>query len=77
MKRPSRTDLLAAISSLQWLVGKAQSSMNDRNPNRAAEVGEYLKRAHDLCIECRQSDPPTAGKRSRFYDLDARKSEAM
>ena len=72
MKRPSRTDLLAAISSLQGLIGKAQGSMHDRNPNRAAEVNDYLRRAHDLCIEARADDSPNAGSRSHFANRETK-----
>lgn len=77
MKKPSRTDLLAAIASLQGLVGKAQSASNDRNPNRAAQVRDYLNRAHDLCLEARADDPPTAGSKSSFANRDEKYSDAQ
>ena len=70
MPRPTRTDLVAAITSLQGLIGLAQAATNDRNPNRAAEVRDYLEQAHALCVEARTHDPPTAGKRSRFANQE-------
>lgn len=75
--KPTRADLLAALDSLQGLVGMARSAAgNDRNPNRAAQVDDYLKRAHDLCVEARSMDPPEAYGKSRFYGRDTR-STAM
>lgn len=70
MKRPSRTDLLAAIASLQGMIGAASAAAGDRNPNRAAQVRELLDRALELCIEARSGDPPTAGERSKFANRD-------
>lgn len=75
--KPTRADLLSAIDSLQGLVGMARSTAaNDRNPHRAAQVDDYLKRAHDLCVEARSMDPPDAGHKGRFSGQDNR-SEAL
>jgi hypothetical protein len=71
-KRPSRSDLLGAIDSLQGLIGMAMGANGDRNPNRKAKVDDLLHRAHDLCVEARSGDPPTAGSRSTFAGRDTR-----
>lgn len=70
LKRPSRIELLGAITSLQGFIGKAMGANNDRNPNRQAEVTDYLERAHDLCIEARADDPSDDGYRGRFANRD-------
>ena len=64
MPKPSRSDLLAAIASLQDIVGAAHAAMNDRNENREAEVKGYLDQALKFCVEARSYDPPGAGSRS-------------
>lgn len=69
-KKPSRTDLLGAISSLQGLIGRTMAVNNDRNPNRKAQVDDLLGRAHQLCIDARSDDPPSAGSKSTFYNRD-------
>ena len=75
-KKPTRIELLGAITSLQGFVGKAMGANNDRNPNRQAEVSDYLRRAHELCIEARASDPSDDGYRGRFAGRDTA-SDAM
>jgi hypothetical protein len=68
--RPTRNDLLAAITSLQGFIGKAMGANTDRNPNRQAEVTDYLERAHELCIEARSDDPSDVGYHGRFANRD-------
>lgn len=65
-KRPTRTDLLGVISSLQHHMGLAMAANNDRNPNRFAETQGYLEQGSKLCIEARMYDPPGAGERSTW-----------
>lgn len=69
-KKPSRIDLLGAVTSLQGFIGKAMGANNDRNPNRQAELADYLERAHDLCIEARSADPSDDGYKGRFANRD-------
>ena len=69
-KKPTTADLVAALTSLQGLIGHAMGANGDRNPNRAAELNDYLDRAHQLCIDVRSHFPINTGRRSRFADLD-------
>lgn len=70
MKRHTRTDLLAAITSLQGLIGRAMGANSDRNPNRQAQLDDYLHRAHDLCIEATSTDPHENCYRGYFANRD-------
>lgn len=62
-KKPSRSDLLDVVAHLQGLIGRAKSAaVNDRSPNRMAEIISPLDRAFDLCIEATAFDPPRKPK---------------
>lgn len=77
MSKPTRADLLAALESLQGLIGMASAvAGNDRDMNRAAKLHDYLTRAFDLCCEARAYDAPKVRRRSRFANLDT-KSNAV
>lgn len=67
-KKPTRTDLLAVIGSLQNLIGAALEANHDRNPNSFAQTTGHLNHASELCIEARGYDPPTAGDRSPWVE---------
>ncbi len=56
-RRPTLRDLLTIVGNLQDIIGRAQGSNNDRNPNRFAEVDGLLGAAHDYCIEARSHYP--------------------
>lgn len=66
----TRTDLLGALNSIQGLAGRASGALSDRNPNRAAQLADYLSRIQELCIEARAGDAPDAGSRSPLCNRD-------
>lgn len=65
-KKPTRTDLLAVVESLQMIVSQIRSAASDRNPNRAAHIDHLTRSAHQLCFDARQFDGPEAGARSKW-----------
>lgn len=59
-KKPNRKEMLAIITELQLLIGKAIGLHgNDRDPNGYEKGQKILEEAHQLCIEARSFDPPT------------------
>lgn len=66
MQNPSRSDLLAVVGTLQGVIGAIGTASSDRNQNRAAHIEALVRFGHDLCIEVRGFDPPTAGDRSKW-----------
>ena len=64
MGRPTRTDLLAIIGTLQTVFGKIDSAAGDRNSNRAAHIAAMTKFGHQLCVDARSFDSPEAGDKS-------------
>ncbi len=62
--RPSRLDLLTALSRAQTLFGKVQAAANDRNPNRAEDIKRLTQEGFDLCLSAREFDPPTDANNS-------------
>ena len=57
-RKPTRRDLIVVIGRLQAMIGSADASNHDRNPNRQAQVHDMLLRALRLCIAARGFDPP-------------------
>jgi hypothetical protein len=59
-KKPSRRELLKALSELQALIGDAIAAhANDRDPDAFVKVQTPLEKAFELCIQARSFDPPT------------------
>lgn len=59
VRKPSRADLLDVIAHLQNLIGRAKSAaLNDKSPNRLAEIVSPLDCGFDLCVEATSFDPP-------------------
>lgn len=76
--KPTRRELIVAISRLQDLVGRAQgSAQNDRSANRLAEVLADLGEAFDLCItivgEDRQASPRELEKHAAKFVVHKRR----
>lgn len=69
MPKPSRSDLLAIVSTLQSIIGAIGTAASDRNPNRAAHIEALVQFGHELCIKARESDPPSAGENSTWAKL--------
>jgi hypothetical protein len=61
-RKPTRRDLLIVIGRLQDKLGRISSAMNDRNPNREAEVHGAVQEGMDLCIEARSHDDSIRGR---------------
>jgi hypothetical protein len=59
-KRPTRRQLLQAITELQSLIGRAAATHgNDRDRNGFEKGQKALDEALKLCINAREFDPPT------------------
>lgn len=62
-KQPTRRQLLAALAHLQTMIGQATGeALNDRSPDRSANVKATLTEAFDFCVAVLGADRPVTPK---------------
>ena len=65
-KKLTRVELIAVVRHLQGVLGGIAVANNDRNPNRAAHITQWIEHGEEICREARAGDDPNTGKNTAW-----------